>query len=220
MFENVLLLRHRIRFSLLGKPSLLVWRSRHFKFKYSPCQEIGIGNIHFIVNFSVELCLSNIAVAIVHFRRFYLKSVSIRQIHTDVWKIRCSQHVLIGTRTNGIESHCRKQIPGRHQPAIVIAPQTVNIIFVHPVHHLTHPILCFPGLGSPCIQIGNMMTGFVAMHVPSYQTHLGDIFILFIIFLWLCHREECVQPVDKFLFTTHQPDQSGYIMRHMEREIP
>ena len=187
MFESSLLFRHGIRFSFFGKPPLFIRRSSHIKLKCSSRQKVGMSNIHLIINLSVQLHLPDIAITIAHLWRFYFESAVIGQIHTDIRQIRCSQYILVSTRANRIKSHCRKKIPGRHLAAIVIAAQAVNIIFLHPVHDRPQPVLRLPGLGSPSIQIRNVMTRLIAMYIPSHQTYFSNIFILFVIFAGKCH---------------------------------
>ena len=134
----------RRRFYLYS--SLLVRGLAHLEFPDATLEYILVCDEHLVILLPVYAQRLYVSVGIADPGSLDLKHVSVREIQFEIWKIRRSENVLVGTRTYRIESHCRKNVPCRHLSAVVVSAEAAYVVAVHPVHDLTKPSLSLPWL--------------------------------------------------------------------------
>ena len=100
------------------------------------------------------------------------KSLSVFQMYLGRTEIRCTDHIPCTTRTDWIEAECRKDIPGRSLPIILVATISVGLGRIEAVHHLTHPVLSLPGLSAVVVKVNHVLDGLVAMRIVAHVHNL------------------------------------------------
>ena len=140
------LFTQRIRLVSLSLSATLVRRCTHHKFQYAAFGNILVSDIHLGVRLAVQADRLDVALLVTYTRCLDFEGFSVRQRELEGWQVRSTQYVLVGSRTNGVEAHGSEQIPSRHLTAIVITTQSADVVLVHAVHHLAHPVLGLPRL--------------------------------------------------------------------------
>jgi len=195
------------------------WRN-HIEEQFSSVHNIVLRDIWFCIKLAIQANRANVTILVTNFRSFNRKGSSILQINFHVRKIRSSKNILVSSRANGIKAHCWKDIPCRHLSTVVIAAKSVNIVTVHFVHNFTNPVLTFPGLWSPRIEIRNMMARFVALHITAKHSFTRYIFCIRKKLIRNMHCKECIQTGNKAFVSSHDMNQAVHIMRNIKRIIP
>src|SRR5690606_17897145 len=98
-----------------------------------------------------------IAVGITVGRSVYDHLFTVFESYGHLFEQGCPHYIFIRCRANGVESHCRKYIPGRSLAIVLISAIPVRGRPVHPVHGLSYPILGFPWFPGIIIEIYHML---------------------------------------------------------------
>ena len=179
-----------------------------------------MGDVHLVINSAVDFQRTYVALLVAHSGRFDFQRIPVGQLQLQVWQVGCSQYVLVGAGAYGVEAHDGEYVPSRHLPAVVVASQSVGRIAVHLVQDFAQPVLGLPRLRGPCVEVGDVVAGFVAMYISAYEACLRDVLVLFVELLGQVHREQLVQLVDEHLFAAHQRDEARHVVGHVEGEVP
>ncbi len=172
--------------------------------------------ICFVKFLAVKFHALHIAVLVAHLRSLHLKRLAVAECQLRVRQIGRAEHILVCAGAHRIETQCCKHIPCRHLAAVIIAAEAVDIVAVHPVHDLAHPVLRLPRLTRPCVEIRYMVTRLIAMHIAPDQPLLRHILSVLVVHLRKFHDEKRVKILHKLLLATHLLHQSVHIMRHKE----
>ena len=94
------------------------------------------------------------------------------------------------------------------------------MVAVHFVHDFAHPVLGFPWLRCPHVEVGDVVARLVPLHVSAQHPFAGDILRLGKKGVRDVHGEEYVKFGYKGCVTAHLPDQAENVMRHIKGIVP
>ena len=77
------------------------------------------------------------------------------------------------------------------------------MVAVHAIHDLTHPILCLPWLRGPCVEVRDVVTGFVTVDIAADEAVGCDVFVGRVVLWWEIHGKELVKLVKELCFSSH-----------------
>ena len=93
------------------------------------------------------------------------------QIQCHLLETRLSQHIAVCCWTDRIKAHRREEIPSRHLSGIVVARETAWRIVILRIEDMRHTLSRLLWFANEIIEIGYLMTGFVAVPISSFGKH-------------------------------------------------
>ena len=206
----------RIRFVLILKSAFLVWLCNHLELKNSAGEQVFVSDVHLAVFLAVEEYLLYVTVFVGYAYRLDGQLVSVRKVEYGIRNVRSSEYIFVTTCTYRIESESRENVPGAHLSAVVISTKSVHYRHVHFVHYFPNPVLSFPRLVSPGVEIWNVMARFVSVDISSYETILCNIFIVSIVNFGKIHTEQLVHLCNELFLASEQFHHSVNVVRGVE----
>ena len=172
--------------------------------------------VHLAVFLAVEEYLLYVTVFVGYAYRLDGQLVSVRKVEYGIRDVRSSEYIFVTTCTYRIESESRENVPGAHLSAVVISTKSVHYRHVHFVHYFPNPVLSFPRLVSPGVEIWNVMARFVSVDISSYETILCNIFIVSIVNFGKIHTEQLVHLCNELFLASEQFHHSVNVVRGVE----
>lgn len=110
MVVNKGLIAERIRFAC-GDATLLVGRAAHYEFERAALHDVFMGNEKLVVRLAVELDFLHVTVLVAYLRSLDEEELAIGQGQLAGRNVRCTEHILVAARADGVEAHCREDVP-------------------------------------------------------------------------------------------------------------
>ena len=93
------------------------------------------------------------------------ETMAVLQVEGDAAETGRSEHVAVGGRTDGVETHRGEDVPGGHLTSIVVAGETARGVVVLGIEDVSDTLDGFIAPANEVVEIGYLVTGLVAMPV-------------------------------------------------------
>ena len=83
----------------------------------------------------------------------------------------CREHIAVCGWTDGIKTYRRENVPSRHLTCIVVARESAGSVIILCIKNMGHTFDSLFSFPDEIVQIGNLVTRFVAVPITSFSKH-------------------------------------------------